>query len=251
MKRALTPTSQPATPGYVLRVLVDAHRQQCQFDPEAQSDVNLTFDTTVAEWRSACDLLAWRRLAHSLNDWWQIERTEEEWRAVLEPARECRLREVCQFIAATASMPLLPASRFLGVTCHSATAFKAIRDALASAGASVAGLRPSSSLDPFLRRYLTVFLSDISRLAPGALPPVKTHAPLLRAATLGLVLFLIVAGLASWLGALPLASICLSLSIVSWAMTWVAARIGPSSVEFGDLKTFRDLAELIARHRNA
>jgi hypothetical protein len=251
VKQASGSNSKPATPDHVLRVLVDAHRQQCQFDPAADPDIALTFDTTVADWRAACDLVGWRSLAHSMNDWWHIQRSDEEWRAVLEPASERRLRDVCEFIAEDATMPLLHASRLLGASCHSASAFKAILDALAAAGASVTGLRPSSSLDLFLRRYPQVFLDDISRLAPGALPPVKIRTPIYNAAILGFVLFLVVAGIADRLDASSFVLFCILLAAVCYAMTWIAAKyIGPSSVEFGGLKTFRELAQLVASHRN-
>lgn len=53
---------EPATPDYVLAVLRDMHRQQCQHDPEADPSAVLSFDTTVTEWRAACDLLGWRQL---------------------------------------------------------------------------------------------------------------------------------------------------------------------------------------------
>jgi hypothetical protein len=43
---------EPATPEFVLAVIRDIHRQQCQYDPEAQPDMSLTFDSTVAEWQS-------------------------------------------------------------------------------------------------------------------------------------------------------------------------------------------------------
>jgi hypothetical protein len=51
------PTYLPATPDYVLAVIRDYHRQQCQFDREAEPDVELTFQTTIAEWRCSCILL--------------------------------------------------------------------------------------------------------------------------------------------------------------------------------------------------
>ena len=39
--------SEPATPEYVLEVLRDQHRQQCEYDPAAES-AELTLESTVA-----------------------------------------------------------------------------------------------------------------------------------------------------------------------------------------------------------
>ena len=58
------------TPDEVLTILVDQHRHQSQVDPEAEADAILTFDSTIADWRSAGDLLGWHRLGQALNEDW-------------------------------------------------------------------------------------------------------------------------------------------------------------------------------------
>ena len=40
-----------ATPEYILAVLKDHHRQQCQFDSEANKEILLTFDSTIQEFQ--------------------------------------------------------------------------------------------------------------------------------------------------------------------------------------------------------
>ena len=86
---------EPATPEYVLAVLRDDYRQQCQYDPEAEPDVDLTFETTVAEWRNACDLVGTHDLGRAENEVWGIHRGDDEWRAILEPAKARTLGDVC------------------------------------------------------------------------------------------------------------------------------------------------------------
>jgi hypothetical protein len=58
-----TVIEEPATAEYVLAVLRDMHRQQCQFDPEAELGISLNFESTVDDWLAACDLLSTRKLA--------------------------------------------------------------------------------------------------------------------------------------------------------------------------------------------
>jgi hypothetical protein len=240
------PASVPATPGYVLDVIRDSHRQQCQFDPEAEPGVELTFETTVAEWRSACDLLDWRRLGRALDGEWSLSRADAAWRAVLEPAGERSLRDVCEFIAQGAVRPSIEPISILGATCFPAGAFLAIRSLLREAGADVDFVTPSSPLDAYTRRYLGVFLGPISRLAPNALPAVKVSTPWYDLSLAGFLLGLLTA-FAGWFVSPLAAAAGVILALTSWAGTWITARcLPPSKVEFGRLRTFRDLAGVVA-----
>src|ERR1035441_723476 len=89
----------PATPEYILAVIKDSYRQQCQFDPEAERGVLLDFDSTIQGWREACDLLGWRKLAKAMNDWFKMDFSDDQWYAVLEPAKAKKLRGVCELLA--------------------------------------------------------------------------------------------------------------------------------------------------------
>lgn len=82
-----------------LTVLRSQHRQQCRCDPEADPKMRLTLETTIAQWRTACDLMGWRQLATSLNEYWQTEISLERWKLALEPAEKRRLRDVCELLA--------------------------------------------------------------------------------------------------------------------------------------------------------
>jgi len=46
-----------ATPDDLLAVLRDEHRRQREYDPGADPDANLTFDSSIEKWRITCDLL--------------------------------------------------------------------------------------------------------------------------------------------------------------------------------------------------
>ena len=240
------PGDAPATPEYVLSVIVDAHRQQCEFDPEADREAVLTFETTVDQWRRACDLLPWRQLGRALGATWGIRCTDEQWKEVLTPPHHRRLRDVCAFIAARARRPVIVPLALLGKPCAAAGAFLTVRHLLGQAGAAAGDIAPSTPLAPFLRDYLTTFLGPISRLAPGTLPKVRIHHPCLHGAVIGLLL----SGLLIVLGrfASPTwTSVGVLSGAICCAAIWLAVQIGPAAVEFGDLETFRDLAETLTR----
>ena len=234
---------EPATPEYVLSVIQDMHRQQSQYDTEADGEALLTFDTTVAEWREACDLLGWRELGRGLNAIWGIERPEAEWEARRTLVVEKRSSDVCGFVARRAIRPRIRAAHLLGRTCVTAGAFLTIRSLLHEAGADARGITPSTPLSPYTRRYSHMFLDPVSRMAPGSLPPVRVSTPFYDASTCGCVVGMLILIGGYCAGLTLLAIVGGAVFVLAYALTWIAARcLLPSSVEFGNLRTFRDLA---------
>jgi hypothetical protein len=238
---------QTASPAYVLSVLQDQHRQACQYDPEVDRSAILMFDTTVAQWRDACDLLGWQELGWAYNQYFEISCTDDQWYSALEPAKERTLRDVCKLISKYAMRPRIQPARLLGSPCDTAGAFLTIRSMLHDDGAIANEISPSTELASYTRRHCQVFVSKLSRLAPGALPDVRISTPvydffvyLLTAALIG--------GLISGFGESPVGLACsILVGLFSYfSVNFAARHILPESVEFGDLRTFRDLAIAIA-----
>lgn len=246
-----------ATAKYVLAVLRDMHRQQCQCDPEADPDASLSFASTVAEWRAACDLLGWQELGRAYNQLWSINVPDSEWQSALEPAHKKRLEDVCALIARYVRRPEVRPTYLFGCTSSSASAFLAIRSLLHGAGANANEIAPSTPLAPYTRQYCQLFLVEISRLAPGALPLVRIHTPIHDAAVRDMVcgimagMLCLTVGVFSGLHLITIAGALLFLASYSlYSLTWIAAgRMLPESVEFGELRTFRDLAVVVAEGR--
>jgi hypothetical protein len=243
-----------ASPDYVLEVLRESHRHQCSFDPEADPTVELSFGSSVAEWRNACDLLGTKKLAEALNDIWGLTIPSSDWQAVLEPARSRTLRDVCGLIASQAQQARMLNAGHFGASSRSAGAFLAIRSLLLRAGADPGTIRPSLPIAELARRFPRVFLGPIARLAPGRLPTVVIRTPTYNAATatfgLGLV-GLLGLSLAKWFGFAAwystLAAMFAVVAGIGYLGTWIAARwVGPAAVSFGNVVTFRDLAEVLA-----
>ena len=153
-----------------MRVIVEIHRQRTYFDPEVDRSAELSYRSTVVDWRSACDLLHWRELGRGLNAEWAVNATDAEWRGVLEPARERTLGEVCQFIADRARLPQIVPRGFLGARSAAAGVFLGVRSALGAEGIDTKRLRPSTDLEPYLRLAPFTLLTFGARTAPGRLP---------------------------------------------------------------------------------
>jgi hypothetical protein len=138
--------AKSATLEYFLSVIRDEHRQQCRYDPEADIAADLTFDSTVAEWRDACDLLPTFQLGRALNVLWNIHCSDEQWRHVLESARARRLSDVCRLIASRAQRSIARPARLLGRSCYEVGVFLTIRSMLVDAGADAQSIAPSAPL---------------------------------------------------------------------------------------------------------
>jgi hypothetical protein len=210
-------------------------------------DTELTFATTVAEWRDECDLLPWRALAHAENEVWRIDCADAEWKSVLDPARKRTLADVCGLIAKHAIRQRIRPARLLGANCTTAGAFLTIRSFLADAGADVSAIAPSTALDDYARKYLHIFLGPVARLAPGAIPNT-----IVRESPIGC--YLALAGLAGGLLCLVGGEFLALPWLVAFSGIFILAgivlpRLVPVelvSATFGDLRTFRDLAISIA-----
>ncbi|QEH32541.1 hypothetical protein OJF2_10180 [Aquisphaera giovannonii] len=243
------PVLVPATPEYVLDVFGNDHRRIVRCLAGQEPDRPLTFETTVAEWQTEIDLVASSRwIGRALNDIWQLGRPDADWRAVLEPARERTLGELCEFIASGARMRALEPLAILGRPCLPAGAFLAIRSLLIEAGADVEGVSPSTSLDEYVLRHRDVFQGPISRLAPASLPIVLVHRNYSwhDAAVLGRRLGHMTAFVGKFLSPIVMMA-GLLLALVSYVGSWITVPPDPREwVEFGPLQTFRDLSYAVA-----
>jgi len=230
----------------VLACIRDSYRFAEELDPESEPGIDLTFESTIDEWRSACDLLGASELGVALNDWFGIAVGATEWRAVLEPAAECRIRGVCDVVSHHAAQrPALRPFPIAGHDCLEAGAFLTLRTALTDAGLPAAEVRPSTALAVVARHDLGGLVRVLGKFAPGVLPvpPFRTTWGT-KVVLASFVLWLLapivgnrwyagVAGL-TWLAGMV-------------AVSWSDERQAPV-VDFGEVRTFGDLARRIADH---
>ena len=232
------------SPDEILAMLQDEHRHQCAYDPGADPDVDLTLESSIDDWRVACDLVDWSQLAVALNTKWNVQIPLDEWRVVLLPAKTKRLRGVCELLSSNALTKFVIPPHIFGRRCASAGIFYAIRELLELDGAEVSQLTPSSMISEYSIVHSHVFELDISKLAPGALPPIKIVNPDYERATFAMTLAVLTFFgsliISIWLHYLwvPFA---FALAIAILWMNHVAQHSKPTSVSFGDLKTIRDM----------
>ena len=247
-RRNMTPRHHP-TPDEVLAILVDEHRHQSHVDPEAEPDAVLTFDSTIAEWRSACDLLSWRGLGQALNEEWAMSLSMTEWRDLLEPAGQRTLRTLCEAISRQAQIEGLPKKGLLG--CHSleGRALRSLRAILLRLGTPRDEVRTTTPVTPLLSKHGWRFLHPCIRLAPGALPVVKHVGRIHRALLVGCV-SLIIASLPLALIKAHLGAECLCLAYVIMLLLWIPHPLFRGAMVLPGITNLGDLATCLAKKRS-
>lgn len=232
----------PATPEYILASIQEEWRQTAKlegFEPMEVEQELPTFDTTIQQWRDTMDLVGPWELSRALNKEWNTNFTWEQWREVFQPARRKALREVCELLASQAKRPVAAPAKRLGKTCESAGLFLSIRSALIQAGAPAAGIRPSTAISPYLRKWPKVFTKQVARLSPGGLPYTSAHDSWRTLVIAGSIagLLLIVLGRES----LGIVIFGIAVIVLSWTVGLCIRR--PLTLE--GVNTFRDLVKLI------
>jgi hypothetical protein len=150
------------TSAQILAVLQDIARHQAILDPEAD-EIELTMQTTVAQWRVACDLLPWRALYPALEQRFGVAFSDSEWERVLEPARRRTMEDVCGLLAQKVQLPSVRAWQ----GSRAAGAFLLFRRLLGQR------LAPHTPLAPLLQSHAVEILLAAGLVAPGKLPTVS------------------------------------------------------------------------------
>jgi hypothetical protein len=241
-------STRSISPDEVLELFRAYYRLSSGLDPEVDIGADLNRDTTVSEWRATCDLVGTRRLPRFLNQWFGTELKPTEWRVVLEPEHLQTLGVLCDFISIHATLPDWRAISLGGEINAAAGAFFSLRGLLLSAGAPT-DIRPSSSVADYAHKNVVPLGEAVAKLAPG-LVPVPTLV--WKRSQQWISALAVIGGLGGFAGALmrvgAIAWTGASLFLVMTAAMFLSGHRGIEKVEFGDYKTFRDLAEAIASY---
>jgi len=242
-------TKRQPSPDEVLAIIVDQYRHASQVDPEFEPDVVLSFDSTIADWRIACDLVGLERLGHALNETWGMALKQDDWEALLEPEGQRTLRALCEVIAKHALIETMPDKALLGGLCQSNRAFRAIRDVLLSLGVPRIEIRLETPLSPLLTRFRGRLLVPCINLAPGALPPIAHVGHVYRlihgGAAIAFVVGLVLGIFKSTLVVVPLGVFALGMGLGLLPFPMFQGRI-----EVPGIRTLGELAECLGAQCN-
>jgi hypothetical protein len=229
------------TPEDVFGVLINwrrlgyLHNELALIDPEM----------TVQQYLNEYEFVGMNDLEKSLNEWFAISISEQEWRAALKPAKTRTLRDICELISRHARRRCIEPVCVLGCSCRKAGAFLAVRQILAESGLDVSELRPTSELKPFISRWNPRMINELVQLAPGMFPPVREHTSareILMLSNFGCGIISIVARCA---GLTQLNVTMIVSCSVLFLLTLVARWVQTPQVDLGWVRTFKDLCRVL------
>jgi hypothetical protein len=155
------------TPEEILQIFIERHRLVSPLDPEADETIILSMYSTVDDWRDACDLLPWHGLAKALDDEFEMNATDEEWRSVLKPSYKRTLQDVCNFIGKKSKKGAIVPVKLFGRECLSAAVFKALKKNLSQRNIDTNDIAPSSEISPYIEKYLGEIITETTFLSKG------------------------------------------------------------------------------------
>lgn len=249
MESAAPVIEVPATPEYVLDVLLEQARHEWSkmsvFSEE--EEIPVTLDSPLETLWDACQLYDLGVICLFTKNWLGL--SESDWAQLVSGPQMQTVRDFCERIAARMTMPVISLETFIGRTCRPASAFLAIRSLLQEAGVDVAEIAPSTSLSKVTRRHLDLFLGPIAKLAPGVLPTVQVKRPVWDTNWIGtaaILYYLLLGPLSVGYGTAAYL-LCMFVFACLVIAAYGTKERDPVRVRFGNLRTFRDLSELIAQ----
>ncbi|HNY01279.1 MAG TPA: hypothetical protein PKG48_01765 [Bacteroidales bacterium] len=162
-------TTEKYSPEEILQLLKDFYNFQTQFDPEVESGEELTFYTTIADWRMICDLVSPMKLAKVHHEFFELKSSITELEDILYFEEKNTLRDFCEYIAKNASKEKIHPIITLGQSCMSAAIFKTLMTNLNKRGVNTDSIKPSSNFVPLFDKYAIELLEEVNKIAPGSL----------------------------------------------------------------------------------
>ncbi|QDT89086.1 hypothetical protein [Gimesia algae] len=249
MESASPVVKVPATPEYVLDVLLEQSRHEWSksLNLSEEEEIPVTLDSPLDTLFEACQLYDSAVISIFTKDWLGL--SESDWAQVVSGSQMHTVRDFCERIAVRMTMPVISLETFIGRTCRPASAFLTIRSLLQEAGVDVAEIAPSTALSKMTRRHLDLFLGPIAKLAPGVLPTVQVKRPVWDTNWIGtaaILYYLLLGPLSVGYGTAAYLLFMFVFGCLVLA-AYATKERNPVRVRFGNLRTFRDLSELIAQ----
>ena len=247
MRNSFDAPVESLTPESVLDIIKDFHRQQCFHDPEAEPDIHLSFESTIEEWRQACDWLDCKPLGRALNERFGVNFSDNEWHDALEPSNQKTLLGVCELIATQGERFAIKPLNIFGGSCREAGVYIALRSALNKAGVPMEKVKPSSRLEPLLINHWGVISDEVGKIAPGVLPSVEIKGSFFQRLGIGLLFAGPLLAFLDWIwGPTGITLFAIAFGGCGALLLAVSSGMKPKSVSFENLETFGDLCSRVS-----
>lgn len=228
-------------PTEILQILFANYKQQQQYDDIVLKDQLFTFNTTIEEWQDICDLVDSSKLWKYLNYYFRISLNKELWMTVLEPEDTKTLGDLCNFITLHADKEIIQPIKLFGNNCKSAAIFKSLIRKLQDRGVDTSDIKPSSKLEPLVKKYTSTLIEEINQIDPSVLPPINFKANWVYKWGLSTFITLLLVTILLAYNESKLGWLTEGLTLVGYIMIWIGAKLKPKHASFTNINTVADL----------
>jgi hypothetical protein len=182
----------------ILEILTSSYNLQAEFDPVVIKGMELSFQTTIFDWRDTCDLIEPKKLANIYYESFNLKTPISELEKLFLDEDKTTILDFCEYISEHAEKQNIEPLKLLGQNCQTASLFKALKQNLTEKGADTSSLKPSSEINPFFLKYGGILTDEVNRIAPGTISQFEFKANKLSRIGQSLMIIGFIAGIVIW-----------------------------------------------------
>tara|TARA_R110000868_G_scaffold246994_1_gene503500 strand:- start:44 stop:778 length:735 start_codon:yes stop_codon:yes gene_type:complete len=153
----------------ILQMLISQYQFAIEFDPVVVKGMDFDYDSSIFDWRDACDLIAPKKLAKVYHQSFKLNRPISELENILMDENNRTVSDFCEYISLHAKRENIEPIKLLGQNCQTASIFRTLKQNLTEKGADTSELKPSSEINPFFLKYGGLLIDEVNRIAPGTM----------------------------------------------------------------------------------
>lgn len=153
----------------IFQLLISQYQFAIQFNPVVVKGMDFNYESSIFDWRDACDLVNPKKLAKIYHKEFKIDRPLSELEDILINEDRRTVSDFCGYISKYAERENIEPIKLLGQNCQTASIFKTLKQNLTKKGADTTELKPSSEINPFFLKYGGLLFDEVNRIAPGTL----------------------------------------------------------------------------------
>ncbi len=224
----------------ILKMLISQYHFQTEFDPVVIKGMEPNYESTIFEWREACDLISPAELAKVYRETFKIKQPISELESILIDEDKNTLSEFCDYISQYAERQNIEPIKLLGQNCQTASIFRTLKQNLSEKGADTTDLRPSTKINDFFLKSDGILFDEVNRIAPGTMSEFEYKANKIETIGTKALFFSIVFAIGfwsiwffHWLLLLPIA-----IGIIIYQ---IGTKKEPEKLNIGGFDNFREL----------
>jgi hypothetical protein len=153
----------------ILQMLISQYQFAIEFDPVVNKGMDFNYESSIFDWRDACDLIEPKKLAKVYHQSFKLNRPISELENILTDENNRTVSDFCEYIAKHAERQKIEPISLLGQNCQTASIFRTLKQNLSNNGADTRDIKPSSEINLFFMKYGGLLVDEVNKIAPGTM----------------------------------------------------------------------------------